>query len=338
MDYIKIILSIFAAIYASQSKAGELGNFRLTNYLIETEMVAGQDSVKASGFHLGKSYFSLQWDKEKKLGGYIQVSGKDLSKTPLWYSTSYSHDSIFSLVYAYYKISEETQISMGLQEVPYGLESYLGIDQRELPDSLLLSKRYIVYSDIGLSFKSVSKGLETNMLIHNGYGVSRESVKQNDDRVFYSARISKESDSGEIVGLSAQFGQYQEDGQSLNHKLAMYNVFALYRLFDGYLSLDLNSGTTKSDLSELKFGSYYLEYRYPFTRSFSMALRTNELEPNTKQDNDKINSNLIAFLWNDRNANSRLALVFSENKQEQGQTDSIVLLNWKLSSNYNKRY
>lgn len=338
MDYIKILLSIFAAIYATQSKGSELGNFRLTDYHVEVDAVGGNDSNSASGFHLGKSYFSLQWDKEKKLGGLIQVSGDSLTQTPRWYGTTFTHDSIFSKIYAFYIVNESSHLKMGLQEVPFGLESYLGVGLRELPDSLFLSNRYIVYSDIGLSFTSENNGLKTVMLAHNGLGVSRSDVKQNDDKFFYTARISKESESGELLGFSAQFGEYVVDGESINHKLTLYNLFGLYRLFGGFISLDLNFGTDKASSTDTKFNSSFVEYRYPVTRSFSVAVRANDLEPNSDVENDKLSKGTLAFLWNDRNANSRLGLILTETTKESGQKDSALVLNWKLGSKYNKRY
>lgn len=337
----KILVNTLVFILCFSSSAvfaGELGNFRFTNYHVETELVAGDDSYQSSGFHLGRSFISFSWDKSDHLGGELQVSSNQLVHSTRWYNTSYSHESIFSLAYAFYRHNETSKWTMGLQEVPFGLESYLGVALWELPTSLFWKQKYISYSDVGLGFRSSAAGIKSHMLIHNGYGVLRDRLSQNDDRFFYSARVSVENESGEFYGLSAQFGQFKRNSETILRKTAMYNLFGMAKLFGGFASLDGTWGNDKSDTDEEKFYFALLQYRYPFTSSFSLIVRAEQLEPNKSQSSDIVDSASIGLQWNDANANSRIYLALSQTKKEQGQNDQVVTLNWKLSSLYNKRY
>jgi hypothetical protein len=325
-------------LFAAHSlEAEELGNFRLSSYLIETQFVGGDDSRMASGFHLGKSYFSLAWDKSEQVGGFIRISSSDLTENPKWYNATYEHKSNFSEAFAFFKRGEGSY-QMGLQQVPFGLESYLGLNLRALDDSFLLQKRYVSYSDLGLAYESQSGGFKTNMLIHNGQGLVRDSVKQNDDKFFYTARFSKEREDNSLIGFSAQFGQFTEEGQTNNHKLSMYNLFGIARFGKTYLSLDLVTGKDKTDTTEKSFYVHAIDIRYPITSSLSVLARYNIEEPDADTDDDQNTGSLIGFVWNDAGANSRLGIYLSENKEESGQKDRLFLLNWKLSSTNNKRY
>ena len=337
MKYLILKLIILLLFAAHSLEAEELGNFRLSSYLIETQFVGGDDSRMASGFHLGNSYFSLAWDKSDQVGGFLRISSSDLTKNPKWYDATYEHKSNFSEAFAFYKRGEGTY-QMGLQQVPFGLESYLGLNLRDLDDSYLLEKRYVSYSDLGLGYESENNGFKTNMLIHNGQGLVRDAVKQNDDKFFYTARFTKEREDNSLIGFSAQFGQFVEEGQTDNHKLSMYNLFGIARIGKSYLSIDLVTGKDVAESSEKSFYVHALELRYPVTSSLSVLARYNVEEPDADTEDDKNTASLLGFVWNDSGANSRLGLYFSENKEESGQNDRLVLLNWKLSSTNNKRY
>ena len=330
-----IITLLFAAPLFS---AEQLGDFSLGEYYIEADMVMGQDSYQASGFHMGRSYFSVDWQKDGKLGGELRVGTEDLNENPKWYNTSYEHKSPFTLSYAFYQ-TDYGKIKLGLQELPFGVENHKGIALRDFEESLFHENRFVSYSDLGLGLEKEGGGYKTQFLIHNGYGLKRDDSLQNDDKYFFSVSISKENlETGSLIGMSAQAGQYSLDSETANHKLKMYDLFFVQPIWGSYLSLEFVSGEDKVESSEYKFSYASLGLRVPITGSLSVAIQAENLEPSNQVKDDEHKASSFAFLWNDKNANSRLKFIYRETQQGEGQKDKIVMLAWRLSSIYNRRY
>jgi len=253
---------------------------------------------KSGSFLLGNSYVAADWTRGELISGHFAYGTKSLIGVPSRYGVVNGEE--FAIIEGYVQIeSEWGRFRLGLQPIPFGLESGINEANLRFERSLLYQRGTMGIRDIGLGYSVSSAGFFNDWLVHNG-----EGGDDLDSQMWFTTRIGyhKKFFTG---GVSAQTGQtnplstdpngnlISTPGGSLQATGINIDEGAKYRyfnLFFAYRSKDLETGfeVTTGDVFQSQFSSHpntgHFDVFLPFKESWGALFRYDYYDPKDGSD------------------------------------------------------
>ncbi len=155
---------------------------------------------KSGKFLVGPSYAAADWTSGEIFSGHFAFGTKSLLGVPSRYGVVNGEE--FSIVEGYAQVSTDFgRARLGLQPIPFGLETGVNEANLRFERSLLFQRGYMGIRDLGLSYSISNDGFFNDWLIHNGEGGS-----ELDDQTWFTTRIGYHRNFF-TSGLSAQTGK-----------------------------------------------------------------------------------------------------------------------------------
>ncbi len=155
---------------------------------------------KSGQFLLGRSYAAADWTGGDMISGHFAFGTKSLLGVPARYGAVSEEN--FAMIEGYAQIATEYgRARLGLQPIPFGLESGVNEANLRFERSLLYQRGLIGIRDLGVGYSISNDGFFNDWLIHNG-----ESGQELDNQVWFTTRIGYHRNFF-TGGLSAQTGK-----------------------------------------------------------------------------------------------------------------------------------
>lgn len=155
---------------------------------------------KSGKFLVGNSYAAADWTRGEIVSGHFAFGTKSLLGVPARYGVANGQD--FAIIEAYAQIATDYgRVRLGLQPIPFGLESGVNEANLRFERSLLYQHGLMGIRDLGLGYSISNDGFFNDWLIHNG-----EGGQDLDDQTWFTTRVGYHRNFF-TGGLSAQTGK-----------------------------------------------------------------------------------------------------------------------------------
>ncbi len=300
---------------------------------------------KTGKFLIGRSYIAADWTQGELVSGHFAFGTKSLLGVPARYGTVSSED--FAIVEAYSQLASDFgRLRIGLQPIPFGLESGLFEANLRFERSLLYQHGWIGLRDIGLGYSISNAGFFSDWLIHNG-----ESGQELDNQTWFTSRIGYHKNyftagisaqtgntsplstdpSGKFAGTPA--GSLSSAGINIDQgaKFRFFNLFMAYRSNDIEASIEATTADIYQGQTNYHPNAGHLDVFIPFKESWGALIRYDYLDP--KNSISPTNQQFtIGACYRSLFETSNLYIYASRNVLLAPQNDSHqILLVWRLS-------
>lgn len=248
---------------------------------------------KSGKFLLGNSYLAADWTRGELTSAHFAFGSKSLIGVPARYGAVNGEE--FAVVEAYAQLeSEYGRIRLGLQPIPFGLESGINESNLRFERSYLFSHGLMGVRDLGIGYSITNAGFFNDWLVHNG-----EGGPDLDNQIWFTTRIGFHQNFF-TGGLSAQTGRTNPlstdpsgkwistpagslgtTGINIDQgaKLRFFNLFFSYRSKDIEASFEV----TTADIYQLQSDSHpntgHIDFFVPFKEYWGALLRYDYLDP-----------------------------------------------------------
>ncbi len=307
---------------------------------------------KSGQFQIGRSYAAADWSRGELVSGHFAFGTKSLLGVPTRYGVVNGQD--FAMVEGYAQLSSDYgRVRLGLQPIPFGLETGINEANLRFERSLLFQRGFMGIRDIGLGYSISNDGFFNDWLIHNG-----ESGQELDNQTWFTTRVGYHQNFF-TGGLSAQTGKTNPQATDPSGNLAStpagsfpatgINIdqgakYRFFNIFFSYRSKDIESGIEFTTIDIYQTGQNthpntgHLDVFVPFKEVWGALFRYDYFEP---KDSTSPTSQqyTIGACYRSRFETSNLYLYGSRNVLPAPLNDSHqVLLVWRVSpfaSKYN---
>ncbi len=332
-NWILVLLCASAnLLYAAE----DLGRFHFHDFLVEV----GYESNPNNSFSIANSQIGFRWQRDENVKAFFRLGPAYLRNTPAWSSRENLDNLELLESYAVYANPTFGQFHLGLQKLHFGWEGQT--DERDLlfVRASLFEDREIVLRDLGVGHIISHNGFTSRIVIHNGEGASTDSgnlsLKNEDERFFYTGSVSKEFDFDLTVNLGGQIGEYIAPGSPDIRKRRVANFYARQIFGDFLLHIE---GTTGEDFiaadesSTLQFYDYYADLYYQMQESLTLGYRYEVYDQDiyVDQNTQSTHSGVLTYKI-DQGHDVRI--VYEHRNGENDTLEDAVYFYWRLSSQY----
>ncbi len=331
---------------ASEDHSGEqerLGKVYLSDIFLSPRFNYAEP--KSGSFMPGNSYLAGDWTRGDAISGHLAFGTKSLIGVPARYGIV--NDQDFVLVEGYAQIvSNYGRFRLGLQPIPFGMETGINEANLRFERSLIYQKRLMGIRDVGLGYSITNDGFFSDWLIHNG-----EGGRDLDNQTWFTARLGYHKDNL-TGGLSGQTGKtsplstdptgnlaatpggsLQTTGINIDDgaKYRLLNLFIAYRTKDIETGLEFTSGDIFQSQTQSHPSGGHVDVFLPFGEVFAAMFRYDYFDP--KNTIDPTNQQYtLGACFRSPYETSNIYIFGSRNVLPAGQSDSHqVLLVWRVS-------
>lgn len=311
----------------------QLGEFRLADFLVEPSFRHFESNrrtgLSETGFSLGHTYFSAEWQLDRTVSGRIQISSLDLLKRPSWVTTT-TQNFGFSEAYAEYRHSY-ARVRGGLLPVKFGLEGATPETELWFPRGFLYEDGVFPLRDIGIQLLVRHRDFFLDTTVHNG-----ETTTDRDQRVFHTARIGWGGvGTGVTVGASGSAGYYKTNDTTPDTRFRMGNFFFAADLVHVGLAAEGTVGERKG-VTQSQFVNANASVRHQMGPNWGALLKYEYWDPNSRVREDIIKQGQGGLYFNNDTMTSRLSLLYIKNWDEADEraNDEYWVI-WRVTSLYN---
>lgn len=312
----------------------QLGEFRWADFLVEPSFrhfeANRRTGVSETGFSLGNTYFSAEWNLDRKVSGRLQVSSLELLKRPSWTTASTTQDFGFSEAYAEIHHSY-ARLRAGLLPVKFSLEGSTPENELWFPRGFLYEDRVFPMRDIGVQLLVRHRDFFLDTTIHNG-----EAGTDQDQRVFNTVRIGWGGvGSGLTAGISGSSGYYKSSGSALDTKFRMGNLFFGGDFVHVGVTAEATVGERKSGLSQSQFLDISASLRHQLGTNWGALVKYEHWDANNRIEDDLIRQGLAGLYFSNDTVTSKLNLMYVKNWDErEDRANDEYWVTWRITSLY----
>ncbi len=310
----------------------QLGELELADFLVEPTYLYTERGVvtgqRESGFGLGNSYLAAKWKLQRTVSGRLQIASFDLLNRPSWSPVT---ETGLGFVEAYAQLDTAYgRVRAGLVPVIFGLDGATPETQLWFPHHMIYSQRVLGLRDYGLSYSISNDGFFTDVTVHNG-----EGGKDQDRRLWQTARWGWNGPAGTIIGLSGAVGYYTTTATPQDTKVRVGNFFAGIDLYGVGLAAEATLGEQKSTLIKSQFFNWYVQARHNLGRNWGALLMYEYYDPSNLIREEAIKQGAVGLYLQNETNTSRLSFLYTKNWEEVEQTaNDEYRLTWRITSSY----